>query len=184
MAAQPIERFHGVGPVTARRMRELGVRTGADLAGLPLATLERHFGSYAGYLHRAAQGQDDRAVRAHRERKSVGAERTLDADITAPADLAAALEVVIAAVWERIDAKALAGRTVTLKLKFADFAQITRARSYAAAVRDRSTLHAAARALLMDELPVPRRVRLVGVTLSALQAREAAPLDPQAPLPL
>ena len=170
VAAKPVKRFHGVGPVTAAKMEALGVRTGADLAAQPLAVLERHFGSSAAYFHRAARGHDDRPVRAHRERKSIGAERTFDEDLVEPAALEAALERVMEAVWERIAAKAAAGRTVTLKIKFADFTQITRARSAPAPFSTRDGVHACALTLLRAEHPMPRGVRLLGVTLSALAA--------------
>ncbi len=168
VASQPVKRFHGVGPVTAARMEALCIRTGADLAAKPLAFLERHFGSSAGYFHRAAQGLDDRPVRANRERKSIGAERTFEEDLIEPPDLEAALERVLDAVCERISAKQARGRTVTLKLKFSDFTQITRARSSADPVAHRSDIRDQALALLRAELPLPLRVRLIGVTLSSL----------------
>ena len=125
--SQPVKRFHGVGPVTQRRMEALGIATGADLAAWPLADLERHFGSSAGYYHRAAHGIDDRPVRADRVRKSIGAERTFEADLIDGPALEAAMEPVLDALMERIARKGAVGRTVTLKLKFSDFTQITRA---------------------------------------------------------
>ena len=166
--AQPVSRFHGVGPVTAAKMEALGIRTGADLAAQPLEVLQRHFGSSAGYFQRAALGQDDRPVRSNRVRKSIGAERTFETDVHERAELEAALEPVLDAVMARIEAKGAAGRTVTLKLKFSDFTQITRARSARTPVRTRSDIEALARAILVGELPVPRPVRLLGVTLSNL----------------
>ena len=168
VARQPVKRFHGVGPVTASRMEALGIHTGADLAAQPLAFLERHFGSSAGYFHRAARGEDTRPVRADRERKSIGAERTFETDLIAPAELEAALEPVLDAVCERIVAKGACGRTVTLKLKFSDFTQITRARSSPAVVSTRAEIREQALSLLRAEFPLPRSVRLIGVTLSAL----------------
>ena len=175
VAAQPVKRFHGVGPVTAAKMEALGIRTGADLALQPLALLERHFGSSAAYLHRAARGEDDRPVRAHRERKSIGAERTFSEDLVEPAALEAALERVMEAVWERVAAKNACGRTVTLKVKFSDFIQITRARSASAPFATREAMHACALALLRAEQPLPRGVRLLGVTLSGLPGPEPTP---------
>ena len=172
---QSVKRFHGVGPVTQRRMEELGILTGADLAAWPLADLERCFGSSAGYYHRAAHGIDDRPVRADRVRKSIGAERTFETDLIDGAALEAAMESVLDALMERIGRKGAVGRTVTLKLKFSDFTQITRARSLAVAVGDRGTIQAQARLLLQAELPLPRSVRLLGVTLSGLGAPSVAP---------
>ena len=170
-------RFHGVGPVTARKMESLGIRTGADLAAQPLEILERHFGSSASYFQRAALGQDDRPVRANRVRKSIGAERTFETNVRERTELEAALEPVLDAVMARIEAKGAAGRTVTLKLKFCDFTQITRARSARSPVWSRADIEALARAILVGELPVARPVRLLGVTLSNLVGDAAADFD-------
>ncbi len=163
-----MSRFHRVSPVTAAKMEALGIHTGADLAAQPLEVPERHFGSSAGYFQRAALGQDDRPARANRVRKSIGAERTFETDVAERAELEAALGSVLDAVMERIKAKGAAGRTVTLKLKFSDFTQITRARSARTPVRSRADIEEFARAILVGELPLPRPVRLLGVTLSNL----------------
>lgn len=159
-------------------MAALGILTGADLAAQPPELLERHFGSSADYSHRAAQGEDDRPVRADRERKSIGAERTFKADLHEDADLKAALEPVLDAVIARIEAKAAAGRTVTLKLKFSDFNQVTRARSTRSPVRTREEIGALALALLVGEPPVRLPVRLMDVTLSSLVGDRAAEDEP------
>ena len=172
---QPVKRFHGVGPVTQRKMEALGILTGADLAAWPLAELARRFGSSAGYYHRAAHGIDNRPVRADRVRKSIGAERTFEVDLIEGAAMEAALEPVLDALMERIGRKGAIGRTVTLKLKFSDFTQITRAHSLAAPVGDRAAIQAQARSLLQAELPLPRSVRLLGVTLSGLGSPSAIP---------
>ena len=127
VAGLPVKRFHGVGPVTAARMAELGIVTGADLRDYGLAELTQAFGSFAAYLHRAAHGDDDRPVRPDRPLKSVGAERTFDRDLHAEAELLAALEPVLDAAWRRIERAGAAGRTVTLKVKFADFRIVSRA---------------------------------------------------------
>jgi DNA polymerase-4 len=168
VAALPVARFHGVGPATAAKMAKLGIVTGADLADKPPEWLRAHFGSWGDYLHGAARGIDERPVRAHRRRKSVGAERTFFEDISAPSDLHAALEPIVEAVWTRIEAAEARGRTVTLKVKYDDFRQITRARSFAAPVADRAAFATAGAALLTALCPVERPVRLLGLTLSAL----------------
>ncbi len=181
VASLPVSRFHGVGPVTARKMERLGILTGADLVARPLAELQRHFGSQAAYLHKAAMGQDDRPVRAHRVAKSIGAERTFSTNTNDPAELSAALATVAGAAWERIERKGARGRTVTLKLRHADFTTITRARSLTAPIASRAALLAIGEALMLAELPVPGGVRLLGLTLSALAAEAA---EPQPALPL
>ena len=161
-------------------MEALGIHTGADLAAWPFAELERHFGSSAGYYHRAAHGIDDRPVRADHVRKSIGAERTFDTDLIDGVALETAMEPVLDALLERIARKGASGRTVTLKLKFSDFSQITRARSVPAPVQSREAIQAVARQLLKAELPLPRSVRLLGVTLSGLKGEAMA--EPNAEL--
>jgi DNA polymerase-4 len=164
----PVKRFHGVGPKTAEKMARLGIETGADLKAQTLQFLEAHFGSFAAYLHGAARGIDHRPVRPNRIRKSVGAERTFFEDIRDPDGLAAALDNVLEALMERVERCGSAGRTVTLKVKFADFRQITRAKSFTAVISDGATIGAAGQALLAALCPVPLGVRLLGLTLSAL----------------
>lgn len=164
----PVARFHGVGPKTAERMKTLGIETGADLKAQTIQFLKAHFGSFAEYLFDAARGMDVRPVRANRVLKSVGAERTFFNDMTDPKELAVSLENVLEAMMARVERSGAAGRTVTLKVKFSDFRIITRARSFTAPINDRALIGAAGQALLAALCPVPLGVRLLGLTLSAL----------------
>jgi DNA polymerase-4 len=176
VASLPVKRFHGVGPVTAGRMEALGIRTGADLRERPLAFLQAHFGSQATYLYGAARGEDHRPVRPDRPTRSVGAERTFESDLSEPAALHAALVRVAEAAWVRIERHQAQGRTVTLKMRFADFRTITRARSMTSPVGDFAAFVAAGTMLLEAQLPVPAGVRLLGLTLSGIvEGGEAAP---------
>ncbi|WP_294391134.1 DNA polymerase IV [uncultured Sphingomonas sp.] len=175
----PVARFHGVGPKTAEKMALLGIVSGADLKAQSLPFLEAHFGSFAGYLYKAARGIDDRPVRANRIRKSVGAERTFSHDIQARDELATALEAVLDALMERIGRAGAFGKTVTLKVKYADFHQITRARSLSHAVGDRATIGAAGLALLDALCPMEKGVRLLGLTLSTLSSDQPEPTAEQ-----
>ncbi|GJD50287.1 DNA polymerase IV [Methylobacterium crusticola] len=165
----PIGRFHGVGPVTEAKMRRLGILTGRDLKARPLEELVAAFGSAGPYYHAVARGIDDRPVRAHRIRKSLGAESTFPDDATALPVLSERLRPILDKVWDAAAAKEMRARTVTLKLKFSDFAQITRARSLPAPVADRAALERVALGLLADAFPLRRSVRLIGVTLSAFE---------------
>jgi DNA polymerase-4 len=183
VAGLPVRRFHGVGPVTAAKMERLGILTGADLRAQPIEMLRAHFGSSADYLFGAARAIDHRPVRVDRAVKSVGAERTFDRDLTERADLLAALERVAEAAWVRIDRSGAQGRTVTLKLRYADFRTITRARSSGMPVADRAGFLAAGVVLLEALLPVVPGVRLLGLTLSAIQ-EEGEEAGEQAVLPL
>jgi DNA polymerase-4 len=155
-------------------MQALGIATGADLAARDIAFMRQHFGSMADYLFRAARGIDLRPVRAHRIRKSVGGERTFAEDIGSGAALRETLENIIDIVWERIEASQAKGRTVTLKMKFTDFQIMTRAASLPDYVSGKDEFAQAARALLEAELPLRGPIRLMGLTLSALEGAEAA----------
>ena len=176
VAALPVRRFFGIGPRGAEKMTALGIETGADLARCDIAFLRRNFGSQADYLYRAARGIDLRRVKANRARKSVGTERTLGKDLSSGSALREVLVQIIDLTWERIEKSRSQGRTVTLKLKHADFSQLTRARSLPHAVADKAELAAIGHALLDEVLPLAQPVRLVGLTLSALE--EDAPEAP------
>ena len=165
----PVRRFHGVGPRGAEKMTALGIETGADLAGHNLAFLRSHFGSMADYLYRAARGIDLRQVKAHRARKSVSAERTFDHDLSSGLALREALETIADAAWERIERSKSRGRTVTLKLRFADFQTLSRVRSVATVVESRAAFGRLGLELLDALLPLPQPVRLMGLGLSSLE---------------
>nr|WP_118858528.1 DNA polymerase IV [Sphingomonas mesophila] len=175
VAALPVGRFHGVGPKTAERMERLGIVTGADLAAWTLAELEAHFGSSGQWYYRIARGIDEREVRSNRELKSASAERTFDTDFSEAADLHRELERVAGLAWQRIARAGVIGRTVTLKVKYADFTLITRSQSFAQPVRDEATFAAAGAELLARLLPVPKGVRLLGLGLHALVREDDGP---------
>jgi DNA polymerase-4 len=169
VAALPVKRFHGVGPVTAARMASLGIVTGADLRDFGLEALARHFGSSAGYFNSAAHGDDDRPVRPNRPLKSVGAERTFDRDLINEAELLEALEPVIDAAWVRIERAGAAGRTLTLKVKLADFSIISRGQTGVVPIATRADVAQIGRAILLRLLPVETGIRLFGLTLSGFE---------------
>jgi DNA polymerase-4 len=178
VATLPVKRFHGVGPVTAAKMERLGIHTGADLATWSLPELEAHFGSSGGWYWRIARGIDDRPVRAHRDAKSVSAERTFDKDLSDPAALAEQLDRVAALAWQRIERSGSAGRTVTLKVKFADFAMISRSKSFVLPITDHVAFAAAGQSLLRALIPVPKGIRLLGLGVhSIFSAEDRAPLQ-------
>jgi DNA polymerase-4 len=168
VAALPVRRFFGIGPRGAEKMTGLGIETGADLARCDIAFLRRNFGTQADYLYRAARGIDLRRVMANRARKSVGTERTLDKDISSGSALREVLVRIIELTWARIEKSDSHGRTVTLKLKNADFSQLTRAHSVTRAVASHAEFAAISHRLLDEVLPLAQSVRLVGLTLSAL----------------
>jgi DNA polymerase-4 len=178
VAALPIGRFHGVGPVTEAKMKRLGIETGADLRAWDLDRLRETFGSAGVYYHAVARGFDQRPVRAHRVRKSIGAETTFSDDTAAFDVLAGRLAPLFDKVWGGADARGMRARTVTLKLKFSDFAQVTRAKSLAAPVADRSALERIGLELLSGLFPLRRSARLIGIALSGFeQGEKDAPLQ-------
>ena len=169
VATLPIRRFHGVGPKAEEKMKRLGIATGADLVAKDIDFLRANFGSMAGYLYRAARGIDLRQVSAHRTRKSVGGERTFSEDISSGAMLRETLENIIDIVWERIERSQAKGRTITLKMKFNDFKNMTRSKSLTSNVADRDEFAEVSRALLAEVVPLPKPIRLMGLTLSNLE---------------
>lgn len=175
MESLRIEKFHGVGPATAARMKSLGIATGADLKALTLPQLEQRFGRSARYYYDLCRGIDHRPVQPNRERKSVGAEDTFAIDIDTVMEAHAHLAPLIDKVWAVITKRELAGRTVTLKIKFADFTLITRSRSRGQPVRGRADFEDLVEALLAPEFPPEMPVRLLGVTLSGFEL-EGTPL--------
>lgn len=169
----PVRKFHGVGPATTKKMKQFGIKTGLDLRAKTLAFLQQHFGKAGSYYYWAARGIDDRPVRADRIRKSVGAENTFPADLFTYEAARDQLREIIDKVWEYCERSETRGRTVTLKVKFANFRQITRSRTGQAPIETRSELEQLGNALLEPVFPVTKGIRLLGVSLSSLAAEEA-----------
>jgi len=165
----PIGRFHGVGPATAARMEAHGILTGADLARQSLEFLTARFGKSGTYYWNIARGIDHREVKPDRVRKSVGAENTFFDDLRDISAAHAELAPLADKVWRHVTASGKAGRTVTLKVKYGDFRQITRARSLPVPVISRDQMLAIACDLLEPVFADPHGVRLLGITLSALE---------------
>ena len=176
VAMLPVKRFHGVGPVTAAKMERLGIHTGADLAEWPVEQLEAHFGSSGRWYWRIARGIDEREVKPDRPYKSVSAERTFDVDYIDADDLRRELTRVAGYAWQRIERSEVKGRTVTLKVKFADFTTVTRSKSFASPVPDQTAFEAAGQALLETLIPVAKGIRLLGLGLhSIVEEEESGP---------
>ncbi|WP_152044875.1 DNA polymerase IV [Aureimonas psammosilenae] len=180
----PVGRFHGIGPATAAKMERLGIHTGRDLRERPLAFLQERFGKAGPYYYSISRGVDERPVRANRIRKSVGAENTFGSDLHQFDAMREALQPILDKVWRYCETSGIRGRTVTLKVKFSDFRQITRSLSVQAPVSGRAALEGFALDLLHPLMPVPKGVRLLGVSLSSLVVADEEAPETQFTLPL
>jgi DNA polymerase IV len=170
-----ISRFHGVGPATAAKMERLGIRTGMDLRERSLAFLTEHFGKAGAHFHAIARGEDHRPVLPDRPRKSAGSETTYPRDLDTPAEVEAGVEVLADEVWVWCERTRSFGRTVTVKLRHADFRTLTRSRTAATPLANRAALAATALALVRGLLPMARPVRLLGVTVSGFEGGRTTP---------
>jgi len=184
VASLEIGRFHGVGPATESKMRRLGISTGRDLRSKSLDFLIQHFGKSGPFFYDIARGIDNRPVQPNRIRKSVGAENTFLTDLFLYEDLAPQLDPILDKVWAFCERNGTRGRTVTLKVKYADFEQITRAKSFQRAIDSRDTLGTAAIGLLRALFPMAKGVRLLGVSLSSLGGGDEPSESPQLKLEL
>jgi DNA polymerase-4 len=177
----PVAKFHGVGPVTAAKMHRLGIATGADLRSKSLAFLQQHFGSSAEWFHGIARGEDGRPVVADRPRRSSGSETTFQEDLTDPKAIETGVVAMAKDVWAWCERMQVFGRTVTVKVKFADFHQVTRSRSFPTPVVDTERLMWASLELVRSVFPLTQAIRLVGGTVSNFP--EVVP-NPDEELPL
>lgn len=162
----PVRVIPGVGPATVERLLRLGIHTVADLQRASERELSRELGQAAGHgLHELAFARDDRAVSVDREAKSVSVEDTFEVDVTDLAKLKAMIDRDAAIVADRLRRSQLFARTITLKLRLADFTTHTRSRTLLGATDDPTRIALVARSLL-DAADVPGGVRLLGVGLA------------------
>jgi DNA polymerase-4 len=170
--ALPVGKFHGIGPATSNKMNALGLYTGLDMRNQSLEFMQTNFGKAGSYYYWISRGADERPVRTNRIRKSVGAENTFSSDLTEFHPMVAELEPLIHKVWRHCEVTA----------NYNDFEIITRSRSVPAAISSHAELERIALSLLKNEIPVPKPVRLLGVSLSALQHADDA--EPHLALPM
>jgi DNA polymerase-4 len=166
MEQLPVEKFHGVGKVTAAKMKKMGLHSGADIKILTEEELTRRFGKAGHFYYRIVRGIDERPVEPHRETKSVAAEDTFPTDLTAIAEMSNELEKLTAKVHARLAGHRLSGRTITLKIKYSDFRQITRSQSFPTPFNDSDTILETAKDLLLATGPEDKRIRLLGISVS------------------
>jgi len=164
----PIGKFHGIGKVTERRMQSLGIETGADLKKWSEFDLIEHFGKVGSYYYGIARGIDEREVKANRIRKSIGAENTFSQDHDDTLWMEKQLDEIAFKVAGRLEKSHTKGRTVTLKVRFANFQRITRSLTLIQSVADTGTIASVAKELLTQTEAGQRKIRLLGITVSNL----------------
>ncbi|MEH2289356.1 DinB/UmuC family translesion DNA polymerase [Nostoc sp.] len=172
----PIEKFHGIGEVTATKMHSLAIHTGADLKQrssltLPeasLSELTHHFGKAGQYYHKIARAEDGRPVEANRVRKSIGAENSFANDLSDIGQMLQELDQIAQIVEQRLEQHETRGRTLTLKVKFSDYHQITRSKTMFTPISELSTIFEIAKTLFLSIELENRSVRLLGISLSNL----------------
>ncbi len=174
----PVAALWGVGDKTEEALVRLGLRTVADIAHTPLATLVRALGAATGHhLHELAWGRDPRTVEREQREKSVGSDETFEADLDDAVLIRRHLLALSERTAARMRAAGMTGRTVTLKVRFSDFTTITRARTLREPTDSGRTIHEAAGGLF-DALGLQRaRIRLVGVRMSGLTPIHEAPIQ-------
>jgi len=168
----PIEKFHGVGKVTAMKMKNLGILSGADLKKYDLQELVRWFGKVGAYYYKIARGVDERAVEPDRERKSISTENTFNSDLMTRCEMEEQLDIIADELYRRMKKYSIYGRTVTLKLKYADFTSITRSKSVNYIITKFDDLQGV-KAEIFNMLGLEAQgVRLLGLGISNLEQRK------------
>lgn len=167
-----IEQFYGIGKVTAEKMRSLGIFTGADLKKWSEEKLSERFGKAGRFYFLIARGQDDRPVEPNRIRKSIGAEESYAQDISERDEMLNALREIAETLMKRMEKSQTSGRTVTLKVKYADYRQVTRSRTLLQSIVTIEEVLSIADELLQTTEAGQVSVRLLGLSLSNLDCEK------------
>ncbi len=162
----PVEKFFGVGKVTADKMKQMGLHTGADLKKLSETEMIKRFGKPGKFYFRIVRGIDDRQVQPNRETKSIGAEDTFRYDLTTLEEMNIELEAIAEIIYNRLKRLSMKGRTVTVKIKYHDFKLATRSQSFPEPVGDFETILETAKKLLAGVITNDTKIRLLGISLS------------------
>ncbi|WP_425568559.1 DNA polymerase IV [Pontibacter saemangeumensis] len=168
VASLAIEKFHGIGKVTAARMQSMGIVTGADLRQRTEEELVRNFGKVGRYYYRISRALDEREVQPHRVRKSIGAERTFDVDLTEEQEMLERLHYLAAEVAQDMARLQATAKTVTVKIKYFDFTLNTRSKTFLSGFSSADAIYTIARDLLRTPQLPPYPVRLLGIAVSSL----------------
>lgn len=163
----PIQKFYGIGKVTAEKMFQLGIFTGLDLKTKPVEFLEKHFGKSGAFYYKVVRGIHNSEVKSNRITKSVAAEHTFDINLSSEIFMLEKLEKIASELERRLKKHQISGKTVTLKIKYSDFTQQTRSKSMPYFIADKSLILETVKELLYQER-MKDSVRLLGISLSNL----------------
>ena len=172
LEALDIRKFYGVGKVTAEKMYQLGIFTGLDLKSKSEAYLEKHFGKSGQFYYQVVRGIHNSEVKPNRTPKSVGAERTFAENLSSEVFMLERLAHIAGELDKRLKKSGLAGKTVTLKIKYSDFTLQTRSKTLNYFVADKSLILNTAKELLYQE-KLENSVRLLGISLANLNTEKA-----------
>ncbi|WP_339836092.1 DNA polymerase IV [uncultured Maribacter sp.] len=173
LEALEIRKFYGVGKVTAEKMYQLGIFTGIDLKTKPIEFLEKKFGKSGSYYYNVVRGIHTSEVKPHRIPKSVGAERTFNENLSSEIFMLERLEHIAQELERRLKKATIAGKTITLKIKYSDFTLNTRSKTIPYFIADKTLILETARELLYQE-ELQNSVRLLGISLSNLNTDSKA----------
>jgi len=183
LEALPIQKFHGIGKVTAQKMHNLGIYTGKDLKGFSELELLQRFGKSGRFYYNIVRGNDNRKVNPNRIRKSIGVERTYFEDLASIAEMENKVEKLAEKLFEHIDKHQRSGRTLTLKIKYANFEVATRSRTVSADLLTYDAIFGLAKTILHENMEEDLRVRLLGLSISNLSQEEEEGIDGQLKIP-
>ena len=169
VATLAIEKFHGIGQVTATKMRDRGIATGADLRQWSEVDLIKQFGKVGAFYYRVARGEDTRPVNPNRIRKSISAEKSFSPDLETLTEMESALANLAKQVEQRIDEQRRGGQTLTLKIKYGSYRQVTRSYTHRQPIREGNLIWELGKLMLQQHLEFSEKVRLLGLAVSNLE---------------
>ncbi len=164
----PIEKFHGIGKATAKKMHAHLIKTGKDLKAKTKIELAQLFGKTGIWYYHIVRAEDHRTVKPNRIRKSISAERTFSHDLSQMNEMIDAIENIANVLFDRMEKVQKFGRTLSLKIRFNDFNSITRSISFSQDINDRNTLIHESEKLVKEHLSTDVKIRLLGLTISNL----------------
>jgi len=174
-----IEKFYGVGKATTKKMHSLGIFNGADLKKRSKADLVQHFGKNGDFFYNIARAIDNRPVNPESIRKSYGKERTFDNDISEFEEIREKIEDIAQQLWNGLQKTDFHGKTVVIKIKYADFIQNTRSKTLQDIVDSYQTILSVALELIKREFPLRDKIRLLGITITNADTESEKPEDSQ-----